>query len=641
MRKQFRPCSVPLFSVDPFFSIWSDGDNLYDAVTKHWSGRRNPVTAGVFVDDKLYRLMGEFACDGDRRSVSFEPFIPQKSLCVMPTRTIYEFENNIIYVKLTFTTAFLPDRLDIASRPVAYLEYEIQVKDNKVHKTEFYFDMSCECAVNAYNGRVVVQKGESSVYFGNAEQKVFDAVYDPMTVDWGYIHIADASAVIIDGREKRKQRFHELEFDTEYNVFEKYPYVMLRKKEQQGVIVIAYDDIYSCEYFGEKLEGYYKKYFKTFDDMLNAAVSEYEDIKRLCTDFDRKMMEETSRISEEYEKITSLAYRQVMAAHKLVEDKSGNMLFFSKECHSNGCMGTLDVTYPSIPMFLKYNPELVIAMLRPIIDYANSDGWNFEFAPHDVGAYPLANGQVYGYWDGVMHRDKQMPVEECGNMLLCVAAAVQFGAGRSFADENKLLLKRWADYLVKNGYDPENQMCTDDFAGASARNCNLSIKAILAIAAYAFLFDDGEYHRKAQQYAKRWQKEAAAQKATKLSFDNENSWSLKYNIVWDKILNINIFDEDVYEKEIELYSEKMNRYGVPLDSRADYTKMDWLVWTTVMTNNLEYRDDVIEAVYSFINETTDRVPVPDWYYTSNGRYEQFQNRTVLGGLFINLLYEGR
>ena len=552
--KEFRPISTPLFTVDPFFSIWSECDKLYDGVTRHWTGRRNPVTAGVFIDGKLYKVMGEFACDADRRKSAFERYIPQKSLSITPTRTIYEFENDTVYVKLIFTSPLLIDNLKIASRPVAYMEYEVSLKDKENHTAEFYFDISCECAVDTYNGRIIAKKGENSVYFGNASQNLFGRIKDPMTIDWGYIHLADKDAVLIEGLPKRWCQFRELEFDKEYGAFEEYPYVMLKKSELSGVITLGYDDIKACEYFKEKTDGYYRSFYGSFDEMLKDSVADYENVKKLCDEFDQKLTSETKKIGEEYEKITTLAYRQVMAAHKLVADKKGNKLLFSKECHSNGCIGTLDVTYPSIPLFLKYNPELVIAMLRPIMDYAYSDAWEFEFAPHDVGIYPLANGQVYGLEDGEMKRDMQMPVEECGNMLLCIAAAVKYGAGRDFAEENREILTKWADYLVTDGYDPGNQLCTDDFAGPSAHNCNLSIKAILAIAAYGKLFGEEKYIEIAREYAKKWQKDAMGKKATKLSFDNEDSWSLKYNIVWDKLLDINIFDESVFENEVALYS---------------------------------------------------------------------------------------
>ena len=638
--EKWRPCAVPLITVDPYFSIWSASDNLYDDVTHHWTGRRNPMTAGIYIDGKFYLLMGHNVPHGDRRSFGYMRHIPQTSLDVFPTRTIYTFKNEMVSVKLIFTTPLLLDRLDILSRPVSYIEYDIEITDGNQHDVKFLFDISAECCIDDIYSSVSFGKTENSVFCGNSEQKPLSKSGDSVCMEWGYIHIADTDTKILNGKDKNKPldaKREEYDINGTYKVFEKYPYMVLVKDALKGVITLGYDDIYPIEYFDEKLDDYYKKYFKNFDEMLKAAVSEYDIIKKLCEEFDGKLMADAKKVSGEYEKITSLTYRQAIAAHKLVEDKNGNILFLSKECHSNGCIGTLDVTYPSIPLFLKYNPELVYGMLRPIIAFAKSDKWKFDFAPHDVGQYPLANGQVYGLENGELLESMQMPVEECGNMLLCVAAAVKWGADFDFAESNKEILKKWADYLVKYGYNPENQLCTDDFAGHLAHNCNLSLKGILGIAAYGKLFGESEYLEIAKKYAEKWEKDASNDIATKLAFDKDDSWSMKYNIVWDRLLDINIFDSTVSEKEVRLYMSKMERYGLPLDSRDDYTKIDWLFWTTVMTDDRKYRDAVIEAACRFVSETADRVPVSDWYYASCGRMVMFQNRTVLGGIFINML----
>ena len=131
--------------------------------------------------------------------------------------------------------------------------------------------------------------------------------------------------------------------------------------------------------------------------------------------------------------------------------------------------------------------------------------------------------------------------------------------------------------------------------------------------------------------------EAVCDYGSKLAFNMDGTWSMKYNIVWDKLLGLGLFDEEIYRKEVELYKSKLNRYGVPLDSRETYTKIDWLVWTTVMTDNSEYFDAVIDSIYNMITETEDRVPITDWYDTITGKQCCFQNRTVLGGIYIPLL----
>lgn len=640
--KTFRPSAVPLIAVDPYFSIWSMHDKLNDGVTSHWTGRRNPMTAGVVIDNKLYILMGELEADSDRRTYGYYPVIEQKFLEVTPTRTIYVFKNDVIKVQLTFTSPMLLNNLKIMSRPVSYIEYDIEMLDSQEHDVSFYFDISAECCIDDREAEVEFKRTDISLSCGNAVQNVLHKSGDSVCIDWGYLHIADKNAKVFDGKARcriRSDYVKELDETKRLSVFDSYPCIGIIKNDFHGVITLAYDDIKSIEYFGERLDGYYKNFYSSFDEMLKNAVSDYDAVKLMCIEFDNSLMAEARNISDKYEKIVSLIYRQVVAAHKLVSNADGELMFFSKECHSNGCIGTLDVTYPSIPLFLKYNPELVNAMLRPILFFAQTNKWKYEFAPHDVGQYPLANGQVYGY-EKTNPEDilaMQMPVEECGNMLISLCAVIKYGGSREVADKNKKILKQWADYLVKYGYDPGEQLCTDDFASHMAHNCNLSIKAILGIAAYGKIFSENSYIDMAQNLAKKWQIEAKGEYATKLAFDNEDSWSLKYNIIWDKLLGIHIFDDEIFEREVRLYKEKMNDYGIPLDCREDYTKMDWLFWTTVMTDDKEYTDRVIDSVYRFINETTDRVPVTDWYYSSTPRMASFQNRTVLGGIFVNII----
>ena len=63
--------------------------------------------------------------------------------------------------------------------------------------------------------------------------------------------------------------------------------------------------------------------------MVKKAVSQYREIKKKCVLFSEELSEEASKVSTEYEKIISLIYRQVIAAHKLVHDTDGNILFIS------------------------------------------------------------------------------------------------------------------------------------------------------------------------------------------------------------------------------------------------------------------------------------------------------------------------
>src|SRR5947208_12672873 len=104
-----------------------------------------------------------------------------------------------------------------------------------------------------------------------------------------------------------------------------------------------------------------------------------------------------------------------------------------------------------------------------------------------------------------------MPVEESGNMLIMVAALTRAEGKPDLAARYRTVLRRWAEYLREKGMDPENQLCTDDFAGHLAHNTNLSLKAILALEGYAGICDrlgdkaEGDrYHREARAMAAKW-----------------------------------------------------------------------------------------------------------------------------------------
>ena len=641
---KFRPAAVPLITVDPFFSIWSCNDALYASPTEHWSGRPCPIFAGVFVDNRFHSVSG-FDIDGKL----IKRRIYQRSVEITPTSSIYKFENEWVKLELTFTTPLLLDRLDILSRPVSYVAYKIEKKCDK--PIRFMFGISTRACVDKKTQRVEIKKTHFSLSCGNVCQSPLSQSGDNVMIDWGYLHLCDKGARV--GKMVDQERIELLPTNDTYNGYDDGAFLFTIRNELEGVVTVAYDEIKPIEYFGDQLEECYKEHFDSFGDMVKAAIREYAQIKKLCDEFDSKLIGETSKLGDNYKNITSLAYRQAISAHKLVKDTEGNILFLSKEDDSNGCIATLDVTYPSIPLFLKYDPELVKGMLRPIIKYAKSDAWKFDFTPHDAGQYPLCNGQVYGVqalflsggenrgnrFFGEIKLEGQMPVEEAGNMLLCLAAVKKYSGGdQTLFDENKALMKQWVDYLVNFGYDPSNQLCTDDFAGHLARNCNLSLKAILGIAAYAELSGDASYMEIAKKYAKQWEIDAKADhEGTRLTFDGPETWSLKYNIVWDNLLGYNIFSDEIKKNEIKVYMSKMNRYGVPLDNRSDYTKIDWLMWSTRIWDDKTYFNAVCEAIVHMINETLDRVPLTDWYYTSTADYQAFRNRSVVGGLFINLL----
>jgi len=642
MSKTFRPVATPLLVCDPYFSVWSLSDNLYDDDTRHWTGTRQSMCGALFIDGFPYRFMGLSKVMDNYRCGS--KTLKQTSLTVNPTTTVYTFTHKACDLTVTFVTPLLMDRLEVMTRPVSYVFYEITPKEEG-HTFEFYLDASCELAGDPVGQSYSVGFDKNRAWVGNAEQKVLNRDGDDVRIDWGYLHMVHENATVAVGR-RRTDMFsgrgllaRKLAMDPRFDVpFDKHPILYTTSEKLSDVIVIAYDDIKAIKYYDRHIDAYYKKFYGDFDSMLAIAVKEAAALRAECEAFDAKLNADMTAVTPEYAKIGALAYRQAIAAHKVVEI-DGKLMFLSKENFSNGCLATLDVTYPSIPLFLLYNPELVRGMMRPLFDFARTDAWKYEFAPHDCGRYPFLDGQRYGLKDGELLFEKQMPVEECGNAILTMAAQVYTDGDRTLLEENADLLKQWADYLVAYGYNPENQLCTDDFAGHLAHNCNLSVKAIVALGAYAKLFDAPKYAEVAKDMANRWVKDAKKKRSAgwRLTFDKDATWSLKYNIIWDRLLDLGLFDAAVLEEEVEVYTKRMNRYGTPLDSRSAYTKLDWLAWTTVMADNPAYTEKVYQSIARMISETEDRVPLTDWYFTDSGKHVGFQARSVLGGFYINLL----
>ena len=205
-------------------------------------------------------------------------------------------------------------------------------------------------------------------------------------------------------------------------------------------------------------------------------------------------------------------------------------------------------------------------------------------------------------------------------------------------------LTEWAKYLEQYGLDPEEQLCTDDFMGHLAHNANFSVKAILGLAAYGDLCKMRGDHANAEKYAElakmdaaHWVQVAADGDHFRLAFDKPNTWSQKYNLVWDRILGLNVFPPSVAQMEVAHYKKMMQRYGVPLDSRTHLTKTDWSFWSASLADNPADFEAIISPIYDYLNATTARSPFVDSYVTDDIHSDGMHARPVIGGVFIKML----
>ncbi len=535
-------------------------DHLNDEPTKHWTGKNNSITAFVRIDGKPFQVIG--------REHPNTATLKQTRVEVLPTRTLYDFSGPGIKLNLTFLTPALPDDLDILSRPVTYLDWTVASTDGAPHTVQLYFEASNELVVNTPDEPVVWSRylidGEPVLRIGSKDQPVLGKRGDDLRIDWGYLylmadrheglssqaalHAETLASFLSSGKLSDSDDLEEhtpprrglggaiavaLDLGSVSSPVSRY-------------VLLAYDDLYAIEYFQRPERAWWRRNGAKggeISDLLRMARHDHDSLLARSKAFDEELMADLRKAGgEDYARLAALAYREAIAAHKLVADTDGTAMFFPKENFSNGCIATVDVIYPSAPFTLLFSPALIKAQLIPVLQYAAMSRWRWPFAPHDLGTYPWANGQVYG--GGERTEENQMPVEESGNMLIMLAALAQVEGNANFSVPYWPQLTKWADYLLEKGLDPENQLSTDDFAGHLAHNANLSIKAILALGSYGRLCEmtgrrqeAAKYRAKAEEFAKKWVEMGKDGDHYRLAFDNPGTWSQKYNLVWDKLLS--------------------------------------------------------------------------------------------------------
>ncbi len=651
-----RPPSTPLITHDPYFSIWSNTDKLTDSPTRHWTGHPQPIAGLVRVDGQTLRIMGQDPGEA--------PAMEQTGMELTPTHTRYHFAGAGIALDFAFFTPAFLDDMDLLSRPVTYLTWTAHATDGKQHEVSVFVSAEPGIATSYEHQPVTFARHRTAttqtLSVGTREQAVLNRSGDDLRIDWGYFHLVvpndepsqsaiaahPADDFIKTGKLPMADAMDGVTVTDRLSpeMAVALPLGTVGTEPVSRYLMVSYTEGYAVEYLHQQLRPYWQRNGKPVSTMLDEAEAQHAALEARGTAFDKELIADlTKTAGEHYAWLCTLSYRQSIAAHKLVADGTGAPMLFAKENNSNGDMATVDVLYPSSPLFLFFNPKLLEAQVTPVLQYASmTDHWRFPFAPHDLGQYPLANGQEYG--GGERTEEDQMPVEETGNLMILVDAISRTEHSTKLAERFWPLLTQWAGYLKVHGLDPENQLTTDDFAGHVAHNSNLSVKAIDALGAYAdiakLLHHEGEakqYGALAKTMAGQWMTMAKEGDHYKLAFNSPGTWSQKYNLVWDKVLDYNLFPKSLRDSEIAFYKTKLNKYGLPLDSRKTYTKEDWSLWTATLADNQADFNALVDPIYLWVNETTSRVPMTDWYDTISGEKVGFQARSVVGGLLIKAL----
>ncbi|THH32901.1 hypothetical protein EUX98_g1248 [Antrodiella citrinella] len=594
----FNPAAVPLAVRSPYLSAWlaqGSGTPLNGAWPTFWTGQIVGWAGYIKVDGVTYNFLGDPDVAGAQKA-------SQKSLEFTSTQSIFVMTAGPVDLTVTFLSPVEPTDLAKQSFPFSYLTLSAAPNDNKTHSVQLYTDISAEWVSGDTSlianwssttaGSILTHQVQlvTQTPFGEVNDRIQQgsAFYSTLNIRGATFQTGQDIVVraefIANGSLANTQ-------DTDFRaVSDRWP--VFAYAHNLGTISAATSPVVlsvghvrdpAIEYIiaGGAIQQRSLFFWSSFSAVSAAISSFLDDFSNALTRakaFDAQVSKDASAISADYVSIVALSIRQVFGAVELTVSKMGSgkfntsdVMMFMKEISSDGNVNTVDVVFPSWPAFLYTNAALGKLLLLPLFEYQVTGQYPNKWSIHDIGAsYPKALGPNDG-------DDEPMPVEESGNILIMTLSHVQRTGDKSLITTYVFdLLDQWTQFLITDSLIPANQISTDDFAGSLANQTNLAIKGIVGIKAMAEIASlvgdtarSANYSLIASSYVTQWQTFATASggKHLTLSYGNDTSWGLSYNLFADKLLGTNVFPEAIFEMQTSWYSTVANAFGVPLDTR--------------------------------------------------------------------------
>jgi hypothetical protein len=570
----------------------------------------------------------------------------QKSFEYTATKSVFTLDvGGLVGMNVTFLSPVYPNDLKRQSLVMSYLNVDVWSEDGSAHDVQIYSDISAEWVSGdtatvatwgfGTSGGITYHSVERQTQLAWSEindKTEFGTHYYATDSGDGvtYLQAADTDArgsFLSDGKLSNSE-------DSNYRAISDSWPVFALSKDMGSVsdssasilftIGLAQED--SVQFAGADgvapVPSLWQSYWDNAVDSLVFFHGDYSDAVDTCAQFDAQLQSDSvAAINDKYSAITALAFRQTFGGWQFA-GTADEPYIFQKEISSNGNLNTVDVIFPAFPILVYSNIELLKYLVEPLYINQESGQYPNDYAMHDMGAhFPNATGHS----DGL---DEEMPLEECGNMIIMALAYAQRANNNDYLTQHYDLLKQWVQYLVNEALIPAEQLSTDDFAGHLANQTNLALKGIIGIGAFSKIAnltgnsaDGANYSSIAQDYITQWQSLGIASSEdpphTTLQYGNTSSHGLLYNLYSDSLLSLDLVPQSVYDMQSDFYPTQENKYGVPLDTRGIYTKTDWEMWAASIASD-DTRSMFIDDIFAFINETPTSRPWTDLYQTDNG-----------------------
>jgi hypothetical protein len=413
--------------------------------------------------------------------------------------------------------------------------------------------------------------------------------------------------------------------------------------------VVGYEREAAINYLGEAYTGYYRAEYPTTSNAISFFLDDYPSALLESLKLDQELV--TLSVvagGPKYADILALSTRQAYGGIDLTIPKgsldTNVVLAFIKEISSDGNINTIDVIMPAFPIYYVMDPDYIRLLLEPVMKYLAAGRWRLPYTIHDLGShYPRAIG----------HDDQKaepMPIEECGNLLVLVAAYARATGDTNWTSQYTDIFQKYADYLVDNSIDIANQLSSNDAAGPLANETNLAIKAAVSLKAYGEMSGDKYYSRVGDDHANIFFQLGLGTDQDQTHFvlqypDWPETWKIPYNLFPDVLLGLKTFPDAAYRMGSDFFASVRGEYGVPLDSRQDWAKSDWNMWLAG-TFEKSTRDEFVEDLWTFMTNGKHNWPFSDRYVATSEHDNEpgvpilCRARPTVGGHFALLALEG-
>ncbi|KAF9653386.1 DUF1793-domain-containing protein [Thelephora ganbajun] len=654
----FVPPSLPLVVKTPYLSTWIPQGTAEGSLNSGWASFRDGSVIGwmgkLRVDGEFFNWMGP-----GLKAV-------QKDMTFTATRTIITMACGGVDLVATFLSPVEPTDLVNQSIPFSYLAVEVSSNDAKPHQVQLYTDISGEwlaqsdqiltwetIAGDTVNHRFSLQnetrfnetggrlrdggvmystKQVNGMTYQIGQDTVVRSLFETTgvlnkTVDPQFRAIGDRWPVAAFAYDLGTVGTTKTTPIVSTIGYVRYPLIALLNTSNVNIV----------------RGPYYLTLYGSVPGMIIVLLNDYPNALARAIDFDNKLTSDALAITpqnNDYADILALSVRQLFGNIELTSGWDGtihvptDIMAFMRGRLTN----TVDIIYAAWPAFLYTYPAIGRYLLEPILTYQANNPSQSGYSIHDIGAslYPKVTGPS----------NESYPVEECGNQLIMALSYTKKTSDNSLITKYKLLYDQFATYLTQNGLYTATQLSSDSYAGELGNQTNLAVKSIVALKAASEIFQilgdnskSKQYDNVAASFLGQWQSVALSSDKSHytLSYGNDSSWGLLYNLYADRLLGFNMFPQSVYETQTKWYATKLDEFGIRLDSRSSDAKTDWQLWTAATLTDETLRTTMITLVKKYAKSRINSGSFPDRYNSENGVMSTFEGRSVVGGHFALLL----